>query len=115
MNSNQNPANLLRLRAEMIRQSLPDLCRKENRSMTSALRVASHLVHYVDVEEKPPQNYTPAIQEAMKYHRLLHQAEEPDYPATARSRYREQNEKFEKFMADLKQKATTSDDDGRPV
>ena len=83
--------------------------------MTSALRVASHLVHYVDVEGKPPQNYTPAIQEAMKYHRLLRQAEEPDYPETARNRYREENEKFEKFMANLKQKATTSDVDGRPV
>jgi len=82
--------------------------------MTSALRVASHLVHYVDVEEKPPQNCTPAIQEAMKYHRLLRQAEEPDYPETARNRYREQNEKFEKFMADMKQQPT-SDDDGRPV
>jgi hypothetical protein len=115
MNTNQNPSNLLRLRAEMIRQSLPDLCRKENRTPTSALRVAFHLVDGEDLDGKPPQNYTPAIAAAMKYHRCLHQAEEPDYPESARRRYVEQNVRFEKFMADFKKKVTKSDDDGRTV
>jgi acyl carrier protein phosphodiesterase len=83
--------------------------------MTSALRVASHLADDEDLKGQPQKKYPQAIQEAMKYHRLLRQAEEPDYPETARRRYIEQNERFEKFMADFKRKATKSDDDGRTV
>jgi hypothetical protein len=114
MKSTKDPSKVLRLRAEMIRYSLPDWCRQENRTMTSALRVASHLADDEDLKGNPPQRYTPAIQQAMKYHRLLRQAEEPDYPETARRRYLEQNERFEKFMAEFTRKATRSDD-GRSV
>jgi hypothetical protein len=115
MRTTKDPSVLLRLRAEMIRNSLPELCRNENRPITSALRVAFHLVDEEDLKGNGPKKYPPAITAAMKYHRLLHQAEEPDYPETARRRYLEQNEKFEKFMADFKKKATKSGDDGRPV
>jgi len=99
----------------MIRQSLPDLCRKENRTPTSALGVAFHLVDGEDLEGKPPQNYTPAIKAAMKYHRCLHQAEEPDYPESAKRRYHEQNERFEKFLADLKCRVSKSEGDEQQV
>jgi hypothetical protein len=68
-----------------------------------------------DLKGNAPKKYTPAITTAMEYHRLLHRAEEPDYPETARRRYLEQNEKFEKFMADWKTKAAKSGDDGCPV
>ena len=115
MNTNQNTSNLLRLRAEMIRQSLPDLCRKENRTPTSALRVAFHLVDGEDLEGKPPQNYTPAIKAAMKYHRCLHQAEEPDYPESARRRHYEQRKRFENFLAKFKGKADESQGEGEQV
>ena len=106
---------MLRLRAEMIRISLPELCRKENRTTTSALRVAFHLVDEEDLKGNAPKKYTPAITAAMEYHRLLHRAEEPDYPEAARTRYREQNKRVQKFMADLEKKATKNPDDGRPV
>ena len=105
MNTQKDPAKLLRLRAEVIRQSLPDLCRKENRSMTSALRVASHLVHDEDIEGKPSKDYTPAIEQAMEYHRSLHKADEPDYPESARRRFVENEEKNKQFMADLQANA----------
>lgn len=105
MSTQKDPAKLLRLRAETIRLSLPDLCRKENRSVTSALRVASHWVHGVDVEGEPPQDFTPAIKQAMEYHRCLHKADEPDYPESARRRYFENEEKNKKFWADLEAKA----------
>ena len=105
MNTQKDPSKALRLRAEMIRLSLTDLCRSENRSVASAIRVASHLVHDEDVEGKPPQNNTPAIKQAMEYHRCLHKAEEPDYPETSKRQFLENEEKNKKFMADFRAKA----------
>lgn len=115
MTASKDPSTLLRLRAETIRNSLPDVCRKENRTVTSALRVGFHLVDDEDLKGSAPKEYTPAIKAAMKHHRLLRQAEEPDYPESARRRYLEQTERFEKFMADFKKKATKSEGDGRAV
>ena len=97
----------------MIKLSLPDLCRKENRSMTSALRAASHFVYDEDVEGKPPQNYTTAIKQAMEYHRCLHKADEPDYPESARRQFAENEEKNKKFMATFGKKDKQSEDGGR--
>src|SRR5664280_1507643 len=93
MSTQRDPAKLFRLRAEVIRQSLPDLCRKENTSMTSALRVARVLVYQEDVEDQPPTHPTAAIKTAMEYHRNLHKADEPDYPKGAQERHQKQKEK----------------------
>ncbi len=115
MKTTKDPSKLLRLRAEAIRLTLPDLCRREKRSIASLLRVARIFVDEEDLDGKASQDRKPAIKAAMTYHRCLRQAEEPDYPETARRRHLDQNENFEKFLADLKDKRAKSGKDGRPV
>ena len=85
-----NPKTL-RLQAQFILHSLPDLCRKDKRSVESALRIASHFVYDEDVLMTLLKPCQPSIERAKEYHRLLQHADDPEYPESAR-RFHLQNE-----------------------
>jgi hypothetical protein len=81
----KDPSTKLRLRAEVLRQTLPDLCRKEGRSKTSALRVASHLVRD-EANGQPPKQCTAAIERAKQICRLEYEAADLEYMAARNNR-----------------------------
>ncbi|MEI9976996.1 MAG: hypothetical protein WDO73_36050 [Ignavibacteriota bacterium] len=107
-----NPnAKILRLQAAVLLESLPDLCRKENRSAEAALRVASHLVYDEDVLQKPPQQCRPSIEQAKKYHRLLRKAADAEYPESDRRFHLDNEAKGRKLFPFLYERAGTEPGD----
>ncbi len=94
--------NLLKLRAWFKRERLPKLCALEKRFVADALRVAFHLVHQEDIQQRPPRPCTPAIALAKEIHRLEHRAEDPDYPKSWRRHYLEGQANFAQFASRLR-------------
>ncbi|HWB86335.1 MAG TPA: hypothetical protein VG675_19495 [Bryobacteraceae bacterium] len=102
----------LRLKAQFILHALPELCRKDKRSVESALQVASHFVYEEDVLMQPPKPCQPSIERAKEYHRLLQHADDPEYPESAR-RFRLQNEaKLRKMFPSLCKENEAVPEDG---
>ena len=96
-------ADFLKLQANVKRVSLPDLCRKEGRSPSAALRVASHLVFEEDVEEgEVPRHCTPAIELAKEIHRLERKAADPEYPDGDRKWYQKNKANSENVLSYLR-------------
>ena len=89
----------LRLEAEMILKSLPDLCRADDLDLYQVRRVARCLVHDEDILGEPPQKRIRAYEEAMKAIRAEQKADDPDYPESARQQDREANEKIARLLA----------------
>jgi hypothetical protein len=92
----------LRLQAKMSRERLPQLCRESGLSLSAVLRVASHSVHDEDVLEKPSTKSNPALELAKQIHRLERKAADPDYPVSAKQRYRENEENVHQFWRQLR-------------
>ena len=64
--------------------------------MTSVLRVARICVREEDIEDKPAKKHSAAVEAAKEIYRLERKAAEPDYPESARRRYRENDERNKK-------------------
>ncbi len=99
MTPNHQKPDFLRLQARVKREHLPEICRKEGRTVTATLRVASHLVHDEDVKGENPTKCTAAVELAKAIHRLEHKADDPQYPESARQWYLENEAKNEQFLA----------------
>lgn len=94
----------LRLKAETIRCTLPDLCRQDGWSMGKVLRVARAIIHDEDLEGKPAAPRIRSVTEAMEMLRCEHRAAEPDYPKGARERHQKEKEKTDNFLSNLLRK-----------
>jgi hypothetical protein len=98
MNKSDTP-ELLRLRAKLLRLTLPDVCREAGLSARRTLVVAGHLVHDEDVKGGEPSACVPAVEHAKRLHRLERRIKEPDWPESAKRKYQEQHADFRKAIA----------------
>jgi len=70
----KDPTAILKLQAFVKYHKLQDLCRKEGRSLSSILRVASLRVYDEDVLQEPPGPSSSALRLAKEYLRLQYKA-----------------------------------------